>query len=87
MPLPKYIVRLTANERVELNDLIRSGKQAASVLIHARILLKPIPARTGQAGTMRRFPLPFGWFSVGFLSDSHGLSSDYLSDIQALSAF
>ena len=40
MPLPKYIVRLTANERAELNDLIRTGKRAASVLLHARILLK-----------------------------------------------
>jgi len=40
MPLPKYIVRLTANERTELNDLIRTGKRAASALIHARILLK-----------------------------------------------
>lgn len=40
MPLPKYIVRLTTNERAELNDLIRTGKRAASVLIHARILLK-----------------------------------------------
>lgn len=40
MPLPKYSVRLTANERAELNDLIRTGKRAASVLIHARILLK-----------------------------------------------
>ena len=40
MPLPKYIVRLTAEERTELEDLIRTGKRAASVLIHARILLK-----------------------------------------------
>jgi transposase len=40
MPLPKYIVRLTANERTDLNDLIRPGKRAASVLLHARILLK-----------------------------------------------
>jgi transposase len=40
MPLPKYIVRLTADERAQLNDLIRTGKRAASVLIHARILLK-----------------------------------------------
>lgn len=40
MPLPKYIVRLTADERAQLDDLIRTGKQAASVLIHARILLK-----------------------------------------------
>ena len=40
MPLPKYIVRLTAEERTELEDLIHTGKRAASVLIHARILLK-----------------------------------------------
>lgn len=40
MPLPKYIVRLTDEERTQLDDLIRTGKRAASVLIHARILLK-----------------------------------------------
>src|SRR5512134_1353036 len=40
MPLPKYVVRLTVEERAELEDLIRTGKRAASVLIHARILLK-----------------------------------------------
>src|SRR5512144_2671574 len=40
MPLPKYLVRLTADERAELDDLIRTGKRAASVIIHARILLK-----------------------------------------------
>ena len=47
MPLPKYIVRLTAEERTELEDLIRTGKRAASVLIHARILLK---ADVGEGG-------------------------------------
>lgn len=40
MPLPKYIVRLTDEERAQLDDLIRTGKRAASVIIHARILLK-----------------------------------------------
>src|SRR5512134_2188433 len=40
MPRPKYVVRLTAEERPELDDLIRTGKRAASVLLHARILLK-----------------------------------------------
>jgi transposase len=40
MPLPKYIVRLSAEERAQLDELIRTGKRAASVLIHARILLK-----------------------------------------------
>jgi transposase len=47
VPLPKYIVRLTAEERTELEDLIRTGKRAASVLIHARILLK---ADVGEGG-------------------------------------
>src|SRR5512144_1784246 len=40
MPLPKYIVRLTADERAELDNRIRTGKRAASVILHARILLK-----------------------------------------------
>ena len=41
MPLPKYIVRLTDEERTDLEDLIHAGKhRAAATLIHARILLK-----------------------------------------------
>ena len=36
----KYIVRLSADERQHLRDLIRTGKRAASVLTRARILLK-----------------------------------------------
>ena len=36
----KYIVRLTADERQQLRDLIRTGKRAATVLARARILLK-----------------------------------------------
>src|SRR5512144_314313 len=39
MPRPKYVVRLTADERIELDNRIRTGKRAASVLLHARILL------------------------------------------------
>ena len=41
MPLPKYMVRLTAEERIHLEDLIHTGtRRVASTLIHARILLK-----------------------------------------------
>ena len=47
MPLPKYIVRLTAEERTELEELTRTGKRAASTILHARILLK---ADAGAAG-------------------------------------
>ena len=47
MPLPKYIVRLTAEERTELEELTRTGKRAASTILHARILLK---ADVGDGG-------------------------------------
>jgi transposase len=47
MPLPKYIVRLTDEERTQLDDLIRTGQRAASVILHARILLK---ANVGEGG-------------------------------------
>lgn len=40
MPLPKYVVRLSGEERTWLEGLIHTGKRSASVLIHARILLK-----------------------------------------------
>jgi len=36
----KYIVRLSADERGQLNDLIRKGKRSAQLLTKARILLK-----------------------------------------------
>ena len=36
----KYVVRLSAEERDQLNDLIRSGKRSAQLLTKARILLK-----------------------------------------------
>ena len=49
MPLPKYIVRLTEEERNQLDELIRTGRRAASVLIHARILLKA-DASAGRSG-------------------------------------
>ncbi|HYQ90496.1 MAG TPA: IS630 family transposase [Candidatus Competibacteraceae bacterium] len=48
MPLPKYIVRLTADERTELDNLIRTGKRAAPGILHARILLK---ADVGAGGS------------------------------------
>jgi hypothetical protein len=36
----KYIVRLTAEEQAHLSQMIRSGKAAARILLHARVLLK-----------------------------------------------
>ncbi len=37
---PKYVVRLTTEERVELKEMIRTGLQAGYRLLKARILLK-----------------------------------------------
>ena len=40
MPLPPSRVRLTDEERAPREDRIRTGKRAASAILHARILLK-----------------------------------------------
>jgi transposase len=45
----KYRVTLTPEERDELSRLVASGKAAARVLIHARILLKADQAEGGPA--------------------------------------
>ncbi len=44
MPLPKYIVRLSAEERTELEELIRTGKRAASV----HQAQAPLPVNSGR---------------------------------------
>jgi hypothetical protein len=36
----KYVVRLSAEERAQLDELIRKGKRSARLLTKARILLK-----------------------------------------------
>ena len=44
----KYVVRLSAQERDQLNDLIRSGKRSAQLLTKARILLKADVSDAGE---------------------------------------
>ena len=44
----KYVVRLTAEERAELNELISKGKRSAQVLRKARILLKADVSDAGE---------------------------------------
>ena len=44
----KYVVKLEADERDRLNDLIRSGKRAAQLLTKARILLKADVSDAGE---------------------------------------
>ena len=38
--MAKYVVRLTAEERAQLTEMISTGRRAASMLARARILLK-----------------------------------------------
>ena len=44
----KYVVRLSAEERGQLDDLIRSGKRSAQLLTKARILLKADASDAGE---------------------------------------
>jgi hypothetical protein len=44
----KYVVRLSADERAQLNDLIHKGKRYAQLLTKARILLKADVSEAGE---------------------------------------
>jgi len=44
----KYIVRLTDEERTELQDLVKKGKAAAYKRLHAQILLKADVSEQGE---------------------------------------
>jgi hypothetical protein len=44
----KYVVRLDAEERAQLDELIRKGKRSAQLLTKARILLKADVSDTGE---------------------------------------
>ena len=44
----KYVVRLSAEERGQLDDLIRSGRRSAQLLTKARILLKADVSDAGE---------------------------------------
>lgn len=47
--MKKYIVRLTPEEQAYLSQMMRSGKAAARLLLHARILLKADTGPTASA--------------------------------------
>ena len=44
----KYVVRLSAEERAQLDELIRKGKRSAQLLTKARILLKADVSELGE---------------------------------------
>ena len=73
----RYIVKLSAEEREQLNTLIRTGKHRARQLMKARILLKADVSEAGEGGVTAgsparwippstRLPGPAsGWWSRG----------------------
>ena len=52
----KYVVRLDAEERDRLNELIRKGKSSAPLLTKARILLKADVSDAGEGWSDARSP-------------------------------
>jgi hypothetical protein len=44
----KYVVRLSVEERAQLNDFIHKGKRSAQLLTKARILLKADVSEAGE---------------------------------------
>ena len=46
--IKKYVVRLSAEERAQLEELIRKGKRSAQLLTKARILLKADVSELGK---------------------------------------
>ena len=52
----KYVVRLSADERAQLDDLIRKGKRSAQLLTKARILLKADVSERARAGATAGSP-------------------------------
>ena len=50
----KYVVRLDAEERVELQSMVDEGRRSKSVRQRARILLKVDESQSGSAGTDER---------------------------------
>lgn len=48
VPVKKYVVRLSAEEREQLSELIRKGKSSAQRLMKARILLKADVSEDGE---------------------------------------
>src|ERR1700722_2708194 len=54
----KYVVRLTAEERTRLEEVISNGKRPATMILKARILLKGDISDAGINGVAQRQLLP-----------------------------
>ena len=58
----KYAVRLSAEERAQLDELICKGKRSAQLLTKARILLKADVSERGEGPTREAGPTLAGSF-------------------------
>ena len=56
----KYVVRLSADEREQLESLIRKGKSPAQRLLKARILLKADVSQAGEGWSDEAYPFDSG---------------------------
>jgi hypothetical protein len=54
----KYVVRLSEDERNQLNEMIRKGKSSAQRLTNARILLKADVSEAGEGWSDSRIMEP-----------------------------
>ena len=66
----KYVVRLTAEERGQLDELISKGKRSAQLLTKARILLKADVSDAAKAGATAG--LPRRWTPASPISSGPG---------------
>src|SRR5262249_18116175 len=61
MPTKRYLVTLTADEREQLQSLVRAGKRSSRTITRARILLKADQADGGPASEDARIAGALGW--------------------------
>src|SRR6202521_2771125 len=54
VPVKKYVVRRSEDERKQLNEMIRKGKSSAQRLLRARILLKADVSDAGEGWSDNR---------------------------------
>jgi hypothetical protein len=72
----KYVVRLSTEERAQLDELIRKGKRSAQLLTKARILLKADVSELGEGWSDRRIAaaIYFGILLLVYLSTPRDLT-------------
>ena len=68
----KYVVRLSAEERAQVDELIRKGKRSAQLLTKARILLKADVSELGEGWSDSR--IAAAWTPASRLSSGRGAS-------------